>query len=295
MSWLKLDDAFPDHPKLGMLSDLAVLGGWLWVSGLCYCGRYLTDGFVPHGQVGKLADFREFGVDVREVASRLVDVGLWERTEGGYQVHDYLKYNPSRADHDASKASLSARGKKGASARHGKRRDSGQSSGPSDGYGPGHSNGESQNRESAEATTLSDSCPVPVSVPFPVSESESDRPVPFDDGFDEFWDAYPKKSGMPKARAAYESSLEAGESAERLIAGAVGYATAVVGRDEQYIKQPSNFIAERVYLQHQPARKRVPCPTCNGDRMMCDGEVTYVCPDCERRQSRDGLKFEDEE
>jgi hypothetical protein len=83
VSWIKIDDQFPDHPKVITAGPAA---GWLYVCGLCYCGRYLTDGFIPSGQVRRLADLK----DPQKLADALVSVGLWEVAEGGYQVHDYL-------------------------------------------------------------------------------------------------------------------------------------------------------------------------------------------------------------
>lgn len=88
MPWVKLDDMFADHPKIAEAGPLA---GWLYVCGLCYAGRYLTDGFIPKAQVRKLADVD----NAPELAARLVEVGLWEVVDGGYMIHDYTKYNPS--------------------------------------------------------------------------------------------------------------------------------------------------------------------------------------------------------
>ena len=88
MPWAKIDDGFTDHPKV---IEAGPLASWLYVCGLTYCARLLTDGFVPTGQVRKLAD-----VDgAMELADKLVSVGLWTRVEGGFQIHDYLEYNPS--------------------------------------------------------------------------------------------------------------------------------------------------------------------------------------------------------
>ena len=44
MSWTKLDDLFPGHPKVITLSDSAFR---LHVTALCYCASQLTDGFIP--------------------------------------------------------------------------------------------------------------------------------------------------------------------------------------------------------------------------------------------------------
>jgi len=88
--WAKLDDQFSDHPKVVAAGPLA---GWLAVCGLCYASRYLTDGYIPLAQVRKLADLD----NAAELTDRLVAAGLWEAIEGGYMIHDYLEYNPSRA------------------------------------------------------------------------------------------------------------------------------------------------------------------------------------------------------
>jgi hypothetical protein len=61
---------------------------------MLYCARLLTDGFVPRAQVRKLADLD----DAQAQAKQLVNAGLWEAVDGGYQIHDYLDYNPSRDD-----------------------------------------------------------------------------------------------------------------------------------------------------------------------------------------------------
>ncbi len=88
MAWIRLDDQFPDHPKVVEAGPLA---SWLYVCGIGYCNRLLTDGFIPSGQVRKLADLDGAG----ELAARLVAVGLWDEAEGGYRIHDYLEYQPS--------------------------------------------------------------------------------------------------------------------------------------------------------------------------------------------------------
>lgn len=88
MTWARFDDQFPDHPKV---AEVGPLGGWLHVCAICYCSRMLTDGFVPKGQVRKLADID----DVTPLLTALVAAGLWEECEGGYRVHDYLEYNPA--------------------------------------------------------------------------------------------------------------------------------------------------------------------------------------------------------
>ncbi|HEY7467201.1 MAG TPA: hypothetical protein VIB47_10980 [Dehalococcoidia bacterium] len=89
MSWVKVDDAMPRHPKLiGLGKDRLACQG-LWLDGMCYASHYLTDGIVPDGALQK---------GTARYAERLVTAGLWDRIDGGYRIHDYLEYQPSKAD-----------------------------------------------------------------------------------------------------------------------------------------------------------------------------------------------------
>jgi len=91
MVWVRLADDFVDHPKVVEAGPLA---SWLYVCGLSYSNRYATDGFIPSGQVRRLADVREPDL----LARKLVEVRLWEPVKGGYQIHDYAEYQPSSAE-----------------------------------------------------------------------------------------------------------------------------------------------------------------------------------------------------
>lgn len=88
MTWAKLDDAFPNHPKVVELSDRLFR---LHVTAICYCAKGLTDGEVPAGALRRLLR------GTPRQAQALVDAGLWEVNGDGWAVHDYLKYNPSSA------------------------------------------------------------------------------------------------------------------------------------------------------------------------------------------------------
>lgn len=91
MTWVRLEDVFPENLKVISAGPSAA---WLYVAGLCYCGRNLTDGFVPDAA---LAGMGGYGVlRARHLAGVLVNVNLWERRDGGYSVHDYLNHQRSR-------------------------------------------------------------------------------------------------------------------------------------------------------------------------------------------------------
>jgi len=89
MTWIKLDDGFPEHRKALQAGDD---GCWMFVAGLCYCGRNLTDGFIPDAQVARLTGLR----NPMKSAQRLVDAGLWDATDGGFHIHDYAEYQPTK-------------------------------------------------------------------------------------------------------------------------------------------------------------------------------------------------------
>lgn len=88
MTFLALDDQFPDHRKVAGLSDAAFR---LHVAGLAYCARHLTDGHIPGEEIPRLV--RRFR---KTAPSELVDAGLWMPALNDYVVHDYLQWNPSR-------------------------------------------------------------------------------------------------------------------------------------------------------------------------------------------------------
>lgn len=85
MTWFKVDDTFPMHPKV-MAAGVAPLGLWLLAG--TWSAQQLTDGWVPNDVV------RQFGS--ARLAQKLVDVGLWDKEAGGYQFHDWADYQPSR-------------------------------------------------------------------------------------------------------------------------------------------------------------------------------------------------------
>jgi hypothetical protein len=86
--WVKLDDQFHDHPKVVAAGPMAEL---LYIRALGYCARYLTGGAIPRAMLPRLTPAKNGDA----LAETLVEVGLWEETDTGWQVHDYLDWNPS--------------------------------------------------------------------------------------------------------------------------------------------------------------------------------------------------------
>lgn len=91
MPWGRLDDSLYDHRKLDLLADHRLDGVGLWAVAISWCNRHLTDGHVPTRQIEKLGG-------THDLAERLADVGLFDRADGGYLVHDFLHFNDSKKD-----------------------------------------------------------------------------------------------------------------------------------------------------------------------------------------------------
>ena len=175
MSWVKLDDQFTDHPKVVKAGPMAA---WLFVCGLAYCGRFLTDGTIPKEQVRRLADID----DPMTHAAKLVSVGLWHETSDGFQVNDYLEYNPAgdkvRAERSAAKERMSRH-------RSAELQPNNERSSSSPSPSPSLSNP----KECVKKHT-------PESEPVRVRCSQSD--------FEEFWQAFPNKKAKDDAWKAWQ-------------------------------------------------------------------------------------------
>ena len=154
MPWIKVDDHFDEHPKMARVGPL----GWaLWLAGLAYCNRNLTDGFIPYITARRLVSWDFLmprngsdiesvwtvgintgmhgeDVDSELVIGMLMDAGLWEECTGGYRVHDYMQYQPSKADVVAERQKWADKKRKGRT---------------SQGDSPGDSRGDSPGRNAA--------------------------------------------------------------------------------------------------------------------------------------------------
>lgn len=166
MSWAKFDDNFANHPKISELGSLAIPGGWLFVCGTLYCAKFLTDGYIPLRQVVMLTSFEGLVADdepvtLKRVIDALLDVGLWEEAEGGYQVHDYLKYNPSKEKAQTLKEHRSQLGSIGAQKRWAVADD-----------GKGHSKTHGKRDGKTDGKTIAVPVPVPRPVPQETEETE---------------------------------------------------------------------------------------------------------------------------
>ena len=93
MGWVRLDDGFAEDPVIANLSDSALA---LWVAGIAYSNRQLTDGFIPL-QVG-YGGLRYCDGNAVPFARELERVGRWEKVDGGWKIHAYLEWQRSSVE-----------------------------------------------------------------------------------------------------------------------------------------------------------------------------------------------------
>jgi len=152
MAWFRLDDNGYDHDKVLAAGDRAY-GVW------CRAGQYSsnkrTDGYVSFRGSRMLCSDKR-------VWARLVSVGLLHEVDGGYQIHDYLDYNPSKVQLEAKSKVRSEAGKRGADARWDGKRD-----------GNCHGKRDGGRHDPADAPVPSRPVPSPVEIP------TSAKPAPF--------------------------------------------------------------------------------------------------------------------
>ena len=114
MGWVRVSDDFYDQRKF---YGVTALGDALWIRGLAFANRNLTDGFIPHRAVKGLIDTTGLSISVdnftgrdaspEDAVTELLTAGIWHESGhdcevcpevpgGVYLIHDYLEYQPSR-------------------------------------------------------------------------------------------------------------------------------------------------------------------------------------------------------
>lgn len=132
MPWIRVDDHFDGHPKLAAVGPV----GWgVWLAGLAYCNRNLTDGFIPYAaaegiggswrvripvdggeevwSIDRGSGMHGQAMDTQWVIDLLIGAGLWEPVMGGYRIHDYADFQPTKAQVIAERAAKQAAGRAG--------------------------------------------------------------------------------------------------------------------------------------------------------------------------------------
>jgi hypothetical protein len=102
MAWVRIHDGALSHPKLcALFSWRDPLHVWIW--GLTHSQMHLTDGLIARDTVPAQG---------RKAVEILIARGLWDLHDAGWKIHDFSKWNDTRAKiqkaRKASRVRLSA-------------------------------------------------------------------------------------------------------------------------------------------------------------------------------------------
>lgn len=90
LSWVRVQAAIGRNHKV--LALLPQRGGDralnVFIFGLGYCAEQGNAGFIPEGALGLIHG-------TAKAAHQLVEVGMWEQRQGGWDVHDYADFQPT--------------------------------------------------------------------------------------------------------------------------------------------------------------------------------------------------------
>jgi len=220
MTWFKVDDKLWGHQKWVSATPGARA---LWVTAGSWAADHLTDGFVPRHLLGI------FGARLAD-ARKLVEIGLWLEVEGGWQFHDWLKFQPSKEKveekrEDARQRQHEARERKRAEELSQRDDDV------------------THDVTSRDVTQVSQppdpTRPDPTVLP---SEEPNTNPRRYPDDFEAFWAIYPRKKAKDAAFNAWKAALKRAP-AEDIIAGAKRYAEEQHGKDPKYLKYPQGWLS----------------------------------------------------
>jgi len=253
MTWFKVDDSFYDHPKVFDAPDCAVA---LWTRAGTWSARNLTDGFVPTGMPARLCD------DPERAVRELINRGLWSRSRGGYQFHDWAQYQPTRDEAIASTRKMSSGGALG---NHRKWHTGKGKSNPQCRYCQDeHDRGTHRPPDRVPDTPPESGANPPVPTrpdpkeqppnP-PAGKAGSKRGRPTDDpNFDRFWSAYPKKADKGHALDMWRRHVTNGSTdPEVVIVGAERYRDDP-RRKPDYTKNAGTWL-NGLCWEDQPARR----------------------------------------
>lgn len=245
MPWVRIDEAFADHPKIIEAGESAVC---LFICGLAYCGHMLSDGVIPKRKARVLYPMN----DAAAAADALVRVGLWHEDGDNYVVHDYLDYQPSRAEVEEARSKTKARvekwrGEKAGSAAQKAR--NGRVTPLQESY-------------SGVCNDVGNAAPIPIPTPIP-SPEPTPTPTPNDaspsgeepvkqtrikqdysKGFEEFYAIYPRHEAKEAARRSWNKLKPTDADMETIMEGVRRYVHHVEANrtEKRYIRLPATWL-----------------------------------------------------
>jgi hypothetical protein len=97
MGWARFDDNYSTHPKV---RDLSVAAELLDMRAIIAAARHDTDGVISRPTLKTISHQI---TRLHQRVDELVAAGRWATHPDGWVVHDFLKYNPSKAQREAQR------------------------------------------------------------------------------------------------------------------------------------------------------------------------------------------------
>lgn len=217
MTWVKIDDKFQDHPAMVTLSMEAI---GLWLCGLAYCARYLTDGVIPKKALYRVCP----QPDADRIVAELVEAERWLDRADHWYANGYLDYNPSRTRVESTRAARAEAGSLG-------------------GHAKAQAEASARETSGNEPGILADAA-MPPSRPVPLASKKQAFARGLESDFEEWWAAYPRRLSKPQALKTYVAKRKAGASRDALLAAAHRFADHCrrEGTDPKFIKYGATFL-----------------------------------------------------
>lgn len=109
MAWVRIDDRCRTNPKI---QKSGTAGYVLWLAALQWCNENAGDGIIPKCVLSTLWSPLGERFYAKKAAKKLTAAGLWIEHDDHFEIHDYLEYQPSRAQIIAKKEAAKMRQQK---------------------------------------------------------------------------------------------------------------------------------------------------------------------------------------
>jgi hypothetical protein len=274
MPWVRVEDNFYDHDKFVQIGPLGLA---VWITGLAYCNRNLTNGVIPESVLRRLVDFDGLSYTTGTVngglagfmesdctplaVHLLIEADLVHEDEhdcprcdqpGAKRLifHDYTVYQPTREQIRELHEQKSQAGREGAKARWGK--------------APAKATAKTDAEAPAIAGAIANGWQNDAPNPNPKPLKTNTPPTPRkrgavsdeDEHFSAFWDAYPRRVGKGQARKAWGAMLKKDVAPEAVVKAAQDFANRCTDTEERFIPHPSTWLNGERWTDEAPPPQR---------------------------------------
>jgi hypothetical protein len=256
-----------EHPKIIGLSDAAFRAVF---EATFYSRRMMSDGFLDERVV-----LKRWGQAVAdELSSNDPERPSWFRVDLGWQIYNFDRYHPVRAEIQAKRDAISERrsaaGRKGAEKRWADKDGSNEWQTDSKADGKPEASDGSETETETETETEPNSRKNVQAAPARDLVSE----------FDQWWILYPRKQGKADALKAYKTIANTVDAAT-LLAGVRAFALLSAGEDKNYLKLPAGWLRGRRWEDEAIARDQAAPASASRGPVECHLHEGYPLP-CER-------------